>query len=85
MKFLLPLSVLLIFYTTTNAQQPADSVVHETVNPDSILRIINLNPYFTLHVDSTLFYRLEINKDEGKFYWYLKNSLEGLRLDKDNG
>src|SRR5688572_13460955 len=85
MKFLLSLGILLLFYAPVNAQQPVDSVFQDTANPDSILRIINLNPYFTLHVDSTLYYKLEINKEEGKFFWYLKNSLPGLKLNKDNG
>jgi len=52
---------------------------------DSILRIRNLNPYFTLHVDSTLNYHLEINKDPSHYYWYLKNSPVGLKINKDNG
>jgi len=52
---------------------------------DSILRIRNLNPYFTLHVDSTLNYHLEINKDPSHYYWFLKNSPVGLRINKDNG
>jgi hypothetical protein len=34
---------------------------------DTALRIRNLNPYFTLHVDSTLSYQLEINKDPGRY------------------
>ena len=52
---------------------------------DSVLRIRNINPYFTLHVDSTLKYKLEINKDQSQYYWYLKNSPVGLKIDKDNG
>lgn len=52
---------------------------------DTVLRIKNLNPYFTLHVDSTLNYNLEINRDETKYYWYLKNSPVGLKINKDNG
>jgi hypothetical protein len=52
---------------------------------DSSLRIRNLNPYFTLHVDSTLNYKLEINKDESHYFWFLKNSPIGLRINKDNG
>ncbi|MHA4847729.1 hypothetical protein ACX0G7_26415 [Flavitalea antarctica] len=52
---------------------------------DTVLRIKNINPYFTLHVDSTLNYRLEINKDPRNFYWYLRNSPVGLRINKDNG
>ena len=49
------------------------------------LRIINLNPYFTIHSDSTLNYNLEINKDERKYYYFLKNSPIGLRVNKDDG
>ena len=52
---------------------------------DSILRITNLNPYFTLHVDSTLGYQLQINKNPENYFWFLKNSPVGLRIDKDNG
>ncbi|MEI9943166.1 MAG: hypothetical protein WDN26_03015 [Chitinophagaceae bacterium] len=66
------------------AQTPVDSTIAPVVI-DSTLRIVNLNPYFTLHVDSLLFYRLSINKDESKYYWYLKNSPIGLKINKDNG
>ncbi len=52
---------------------------------DSSLRIRNINPYFTLHVDSTLRYGFEINKDQSQYYWYLKNSPVGLKINKDNG
>ncbi len=52
---------------------------------DTALRIINLNPYFTLHVDSILQYKMEINKNPDAYYWYLKNSPIGVRLNKDNG
>jgi len=52
---------------------------------DTALRIKNLNPYFTLHVDSTLQYNLEINKDPSNYYWFLRNSPVGLRINKDNG
>jgi hypothetical protein len=52
---------------------------------DSPLRITNLSPYITLHVDSTLSYPLQINKNEADYYWYLKNSPVGLRINKDNG
>ena len=54
-------------------------------NEDSSLRIRNLNPYFTLHVDSTLNYHLEINKDPSHYFWFLKKSPVGLRINKDNG
>lgn len=49
------------------------------------LRIKNLNPYFTIHVDSALKYQLEINKDLSQYYWFLKNSPVGLKINKDNG
>ena len=52
---------------------------------DTVLRIKNFTPYFTLHVDSTLDYHFEINKDPEQYYWYLKNSPVGLRINKDNG
>ena len=66
-----------------------DSMVHypdtlPIVVPDS-LRITNINPYITLHVDSVLNYKFEINKDPERYYWYLKNSPVGLRINKDNG
>lgn len=65
------------------AQDKADTI--QTQSVDTILRIRNLNPYFTLHVDSSLFYQLEINKDQKYYYWYLKNSPLGLKINKDNG
>ena len=52
---------------------------------DSMLRIKNFSPYFTLHVDSTLDYHFEINKNPSQYYWYLKNSPVGLKINKDNG
>ena len=52
---------------------------------DTVLRIKNFSPYFTLHVDSTLDYHFILNKDPDQYYWYLKNSPVGLRIDKDNG
>jgi hypothetical protein len=55
------------------------------MTPDTGLRIRNLNPYFTIHVDSTLAYKFDINKDSSKYYWYLKGSPVGMRINKDNG
>lgn len=52
---------------------------------DTPLRIKNLNPFITLHVDSALSYQLLINKDESKYYWFLKNAPLGLKVNKDNG
>lgn len=58
-------------------------IIHDSA--DAALRIKNLNPYVTLPVDSSLNYKLEINKDQTKYYWYLRNSPVGLRINKDNG
>ncbi len=70
--------------------KPVDSIALNAdslhrVNSDTLLRIRNLNPYFSVHVDSTLYYNLEINRDEAKYYWYIRNSPVGLRINKDNG
>ncbi|MDP4151113.1 MAG: hypothetical protein Q8927_16865 [Bacteroidota bacterium] len=51
---------------------------------DSTLRIRNLNPYFTLHVDSTLSYQLEINRDPARYFFFMKNAPVGLRI-RENG
>lgn len=52
---------------------------------DTILRITNLNPFFTIHVDSLLNYDLKINKNPEEYYWYLKQAPVGVRLDRNNG
>ncbi len=62
---------------------PEDTIFLKPV--DTLLRIKNFSPYFTLHVDSTLDYRFEINKNPYNYYWYLKNSPVGLKINKDNG
>ena len=60
----------------------ADSLA---LSQDTVLRIRNLSPFFTLHVDSTMSYDLEVNKNPSDYYWYLKNSPLGLKINKDNG
>ena len=55
------------------------------VSVDTVLRIKNFSPYFTLHVDSTLDYQFDINKNPRQYYFYLKNSPVGLKINKDNG
>ncbi|MEO8567793.1 MAG: hypothetical protein ABI419_01610 [Ginsengibacter sp.] len=52
---------------------------------DTVLRIKNFTPYFTLHVDSTLEYHFEINKDPEQYFWFLRNSPVGLKINKDDG
>jgi len=55
------------------------------VQPNIPLRIIDLNPFITLHVDSTLSYQLQINKNPANYFWFLRNAPVGLRIQKDNG
>jgi hypothetical protein len=79
--------VLLLFLYSNAALVSGQSVADSSLLPetDINLRIVNLNPYFSLHVDSMLSYQLAINKDEKKYYWFLKNSPVGLKINKDNG
>lgn len=63
---------------------PGDTIP-VVVPEDTVLRIKNLSPFFTLHVDSVLQYQLEINKDPKNYYWFLRNAPVGLRINKDNG
>jgi hypothetical protein len=89
------LFIFLLFSSAKTFSQKPDSVKLQTatipigpidsVAVDSALRITNLNPYFTLHVDSVLVYDLHINKLQSGYYWYLKNSPMGVRINKDNG
>jgi hypothetical protein len=94
----LGLIVLCVFsavWSIAQDRQPGDSAYHGRKHLDTFpflvdsaevgLRIKNLNPYFTLHVDSSLAYKLEINKDQSKYYWFLRNPPIGLRINKDNG
>ena len=83
--YFITLIVFLLYAQLGFSQIIVDTVPAVKETTDTVLRIRNLNPYFTLHVDSTLSYQLEINKDQNRFYWYLKNSPLGLRINKDNG
>ena len=81
--------LLLMLCLVVSISSYAQDTLPRTVTPvDSAyvpLRITNLNPYFTIHSDSTLSYNLEVNKDETKYYWFLRNSPVGLRINKDDG
>mgnify|MGYP001018570111 FL=1 len=87
--------VLLIGFTLPSFSQVIDSLKTDTAKTDtifrtipqedSVLRIRNLNPYITLHVDSTLQYKLDINKDQSQYYWFLTNSPVGLKVDRNTG
>lgn len=76
--------------TVLNAQVINDSVHQTTIgtqlyNADTSLRIINLFPFFSLHVDSSLSYQLQINKPLKNYYWFLRDAPTGLKIDKDDG
>lgn len=77
-----------MFFSTIQAQNPGfrvpmpmDTTGH---SEDSVLRIKNMDPYFNVHVDSTLSYQFEINRDPSKYYFFLKNAPVGLKI-KENG
>lgn len=84
--FFLLISVLSVpaFSQDTLQVLPADDTL-PVYNPDTTLRIINLNPFITLQVDSTLSYQLQVNKNPDNYFWFLRNSPVGLRINKDNG
>lgn len=83
-KLKMTLFLLTLYCGISKAQEVSDTLP-VPVSVDTSLRIINLNPYFTLHVDSMLSYKLSINRDEKQYYWYIKNSPVGLKINKDNG
>jgi hypothetical protein len=85
------LLILTLFLLSGQLVRAQDSLLAPVPVPVSVdtpqvpLRILNLNPYITLHVDSALSYKLDINRPEGKYFWYLRNSPVGLRINKDDG
>jgi hypothetical protein len=84
------LVVCIAFHDSGYAQNPGFHIpmsISDTAKPNddsTILRIRNLNPYFTLHVDSTLSYQLELNKDPTHFFFFMKNAPVGLKI-RENG
>jgi len=88
LRILTPILFLVFSCLQLNAQEErTDSIPVEPIPlpVDTVLRIINLNPYFTIHVDSVLNYDLRINKEPSNFYWYLKQSPVGVRIDRATG
>jgi len=86
MRFILVIALFFACLTGRSQEQLSMDSIPVYSLEDSALRITNLNPYVTLHVDSTLNYNLEINRpDSVKYFWYLRNSPLGLKLNKDNG
>ncbi len=82
---------LLLFIVGLQAGAQVDTTAKPAIDSlppifiDTPLRIVNLNPFFSVHVDSLLSYRFQINKDTSDYFWYVNNAPVGLRLDKDNG
>ncbi|HEV2480188.1 MAG TPA: hypothetical protein VGS79_10985 [Puia sp.] len=88
LRLWLLISAGIMFFSTIQAQNPGfrvpmpmDTTGH---SEDSVLRIKNMDPYFNVHVDSTLSYQFEINRDPSKYYFFLKNAPVGLKI-KENG
>lgn len=87
--FVLVCTLFLFHSGFTQVVQP-DTIHRKTdtipfVQADTSLRIINLTPFFTIHVDSVFQYDLQINKPIHSYYWYLRNSPIGVRIDRSNG
>jgi hypothetical protein len=69
---------------TDTTEAPLEDSVQVPVE-DTALRILNLNPVFSVHVDSILNYQFQINKNPSHYFWFLKNAPVGVRINKDNG
>jgi hypothetical protein len=88
LKILTPVLILVLLCFNVSAQDKKTDtipvVVPVEINPaDTVLRIININPYFTIHVDSILNYELKINKDNLNYNWYLKQAPVGVKIDRN--
>ncbi len=79
------LLIIVIISANTYCQIIYDTIQKQAGVDTAALRIKNLNPYFTIHVDSALRYQLEINKDMAQYYWFIKNPPVGVKINKDNG
>ncbi len=82
----LRLCLWLLTIVSVKAFSQVDDTIPPIVQPvivDTPLRITNLNPFFTVQVDSTLSYQHMINKDEKEYYWFLRNSPVGMKISKD--
>ena len=89
LRLWLLISTGILLFTKAQAQNPGFRVPMQLGDTagrqeDSVLRIKNMNPYFTVHVDSTLGYQFEINRDPSKYYFFLKNAPVGLKI-RENG
>lgn len=70
---------------TDTAKTNAPDSIRPVEVVDTALRIINLNPLFSVHVDSTLSYQFQVNKASTNYFWFIKNAPLGVRINKDNG
>jgi hypothetical protein len=93
MIFSMKLSLTLILAVSMQGVYAQDEV-DTTVRPvaldtvvviDTSIRIINLAPYFTQHVDSAFSYQFQINRSGSGYYWYLKNAPVGMWIHKESG
>lgn len=84
--FLFPFSVFGQFDSIPKKSDSLEVMITEPIGYlDTALRIMNLNPYFTLHVDSVLTYDFIINKDSEDYFWFLTNSPVGVRINRRTG
>ncbi len=90
---LLLLSCLLVFSQDTIIKPPLtdtlpaliDTIPKPVIIEDTTLRIINLNPFFSVHVDSVVNYQFQTNRNTSNYFWYMRNAPVGVRINKDNG
>ncbi|MEN9884392.1 MAG: hypothetical protein RLZZ420_1609 [Bacteroidota bacterium] len=85
----------LFLFSQLSAQEKTDTIivaqdttlttVSDPLDTDTVLRVINLNPFFTIQVDSTLTYDFQINRPKSNYFFYLKNAPIGVKLDKSTG
>lgn len=88
LKLFLLLTGYILAHTIALGQElRTDTLIAPPIPPrlDSSLRIVNMSPFITLHVDSTMNYQLAVNRNSGKYFWYLRNAPVGLKINKDNG
>jgi hypothetical protein len=81
------LLILFLFLTGFAVSAQQKDTLPASISPatDTALRIVNLAPFFSLHVDSVLDYRFESNKEPEGYYWYLRNAPVGVRIQKNTG
>jgi hypothetical protein len=71
--------------TTLPTKDTISNLPASKQDADSVLRIMNLSPFFSLQADSTLTYDFKINRPMDQYFWYLKSAPVGLRIDKNTG